>query len=135
MNQLYLIGKAGKDAEFHQKDKGCYATFSVCVSEKREDPNQGTIYVPSWFRVVSFGRVAEQVGKQVKKGSDVFIHGKLTASSWEDREGKKRIEYGVTAFSVKVIDRFKAEGSSQGGMNELVQNANQGQNDFDDIPF
>ena len=105
-NRVQLTGNLGKDPEIKNLDKGGkLAKFSMATrdyfinraGEKSEDTQ--------WHYVVAWGKLAEQVEADLKKGSFVSIEGKLVTRSYEDKEGKKRYVTEVVAQDVVLNNR------------------------------
>jgi single-strand DNA-binding protein len=132
MNQIYLIGRSGADAELKYTPNGtAVCNLSIATSEKR-----GETYETTWHRVNIFGKTAEAIGLRIKKGSEVFIQGKLTSRTWDDKNtGQKRTSVEILANWVRLIDR----GAPQGGESPPPSNQGpqfgQGYMDENDIPF
>jgi single-strand DNA-binding protein len=123
MNRITLIGLSGADAELKQSQNGKpYCMFSIATSEKQQD----NTYATTWHRIKMFGKTAETHAPQIKKGSKVFVEGKMQYSEYTDKNGNKKSSADVMAFQVGVI------------MKEPIQQdayANQVPADFGDIPF
>lgn len=106
MNEIYLIGRSGADAELRYTANGtAVLNLSVAVSEKKGDG-----YETSWFKVSAYSKTAETMAQKIKKGSEVFVKGKLVSRSWDDKTtGQKRTSVEVLAQWLRVID--KSEGA------------------------
>ncbi len=102
VNKVILIGRLGQDPEmkFNQQG-GAIANVSMATSEKWKDKNSGEQKEKTeWHRVVFFGKIAEIVGQYVKKGSNIYIEGKLQTRKWQDQSGADRYSTEV------VVDGF-----------------------------
>jgi len=92
VNKVFLLGNLGKDPEVKYTPSGmCVAKFSLATNERQKDRDGNWQDKTEWHNLVAFNKTAEIVAEYVKKGSKVFVEGKLQTSSWDDREsGQKR---------------------------------------------
>ncbi len=87
LNKVILIGNVGRDPEsFGQESK--IAKFSLATTEKTKVNGEAREFT-EWHQVVAYGKMAETVLQYVRKGSKLFIEGKITTKHWEDRTGQK----------------------------------------------
>ena len=93
LNKVFLIGNAGKDPEVHYFDSNTRkATFSLATTDRGFTRADGTV-VPErteWHNIVAWRGLAEIIEKYVRKGTKLFVEGKLTSRSYEDKSGVKR---------------------------------------------
>jgi len=106
VNKVILIGNLGKDPEVrYSPDGSAIANFSLATSESWKDKNTGeTVEKTEWHRVVLFRRLAEIAGEYLKKGSKVFIEGKLQTRKWQDKEGVDRYITEIVARELQMLD-------------------------------
>ena len=92
VNKVILVGTLGKDPEVKRMGNGnSVANLSLATSESWRDKNTGEQKeVTEWHRVVIFGKLAEVAGEYLKKGSQVYIEGKLQTRKWQDQSGADR---------------------------------------------
>ncbi len=92
VNKVILIGNLGKDPEVRYTPGGdAVANITLATSESWKDKNTGEQKEKTeWHRVVFFGKLAEIVGQYLKKGSKVYIEGKLQTRKWQDKNGQDR---------------------------------------------
>ena len=92
LNEVRLIGRVGKDPEVRFAQSGtAFANFSLATSEKWTDKNTGEKKeLTEWSRCSAFGKLAEIIGEYVKKGSLIYVGGRLRTEEWEDKDGIKR---------------------------------------------
>jgi single-strand DNA-binding protein len=90
LNQVSLIGNLGKDPEVKYMPSGdAVANITVATSETWNDKNSGEKKEKTeWHRVVFFGKIAEVVAQYLKKGSKVFVQGKLQTRKWQNNDGQ-----------------------------------------------
>jgi single-strand DNA-binding protein len=92
VNKVILVGNLGKDPEVKYTPSGVpVARFSLATNERYKDKGGEWQDRTEWHSLVAFQRTAEIVGEYVKKGSKVYIEGRLQTSSWEDKQsGEKK---------------------------------------------
>ena len=104
LNRISLIGNVGRDPEVKDYQGNKVASFSLAVNEKIA---RGEGFAPEekvlWFRVTFWGNTADIVEKFVKKGSQVYIDGKLSTSEYSDREGKNRTSLEVRGQTLTLL--------------------------------
>jgi len=118
VNKVILIGNLGKDPEVrYSPNGGAIANVSVATTESWKDKNTGEqVDKTEWHRVVFFRRLAEIVGEYLKKGSKVYIEGKLQTRKWQDKDGQDRYTTEIVANEMQMLD-------SRGGSAEFSQAA------------
>jgi len=98
VNRVILIGNLGKDPEVRRLENGAVvAKFSVATNENYKDKSGEWQTLTEWHDVVAWRSLGERAESQLKKGTPVYIEGKLTHRSWEDQEGNKRRTTEVVA--------------------------------------
>lgn len=141
LNKATLIGNLGKDPEVRYAQSGTpICTLRIGVTERR--PKEGGVWQDQteWFSVVCFGKIAENVGKYLKKGRQVYVEGRLQNRTWEDREGKQRQVTEVVASQVLFLGSAQADFKPQpdhNGYDQQPTEAFDPPTGFveDDIPF
>ena len=114
LNQAQIIGHLGKDPEIRYLPSGeAVANFSIATTEKWKDKNSGEQREETeWHRISVFGRLAEIVGEYLKKGSLVFIQGKIKTRKYTDKDGAERYATEIRAETMKMLG---GRDSNQGG--------------------
>jgi single-strand DNA-binding protein len=150
VNKVILVGNLGKDPEIKYTASGAaIANLTLATSESWNDKQSGEkVEKTEWHRVVAFQRLAEIMGEYLRKGSQVYIEGKLQTRKWQDQNGQDRWTTEVVANDMQMLGARGGEGGGQpqGGGGGFRKNpAPQEQaaakpafdNDFadDDIPF
>ena len=142
VNKVILIGNLGRDPEVrYSPNGGAIANITLATSESWKDKNTGEqVDKTEWHRVVFFRRLAEIVGEYLKKGSKVYIEGKLQTRKWQDKEGNDRYTTEVVANEMQMLDSRGGSTSYNQDETPAAQPASQEQpapaGDFDDdIPF
>ena len=105
VNKVILIGNLGRDPETrNMQDGNPVLNMSIATSESWRDRNSGERRERTeWHRVVFFGRLAEIVAEYLRKGSQVYIEGKLRTRKWQDREGNDRWSTEVVANEMQML--------------------------------
>lgn len=112
-NKVILIGNLTKDPEVKYLPSGTAITnFRIAVNEKYRDRNQEWREETLFIQIETFSRMAETCAQYLKKGSRVFVDGKLREDSWDAQDGTKRSRMVVRAMTVKFMD---SRGSGEGG--------------------
>ena len=152
VNKVILIGRLGNDPEMRYMPSGeAVANLSIATSENWTDKNTGEKREKTeWHRVVAFRRTAEIIGQYTRKGSKLYVEGKLQTRKWTDNNGVDKYITEIIADSVQLLDsrgdgnRGHDDHSSRGGQghqqpqqNNAPQYNPPAQDDFDDptIPF
>lgn len=107
VNKVILIGNIGKDPEVRRLENGAVvASFSLATSETYVDRTTGERRdTTDWHNIVCWRGLAEIVEKYVRKGSKIYIEGKLKTRSWQDREGNTRYTTEVLADELTLLSR------------------------------
>lgn len=104
-NKVTLIGNVGNDIELKSLQNGFVANVSLATSEKYKNKEGQIVVDTEWHKLVFFGKIAELVGKYVKKGSKIAIEGKLKYEEWTDKEiQKKRFTTKIIVSEVLFLD-------------------------------
>jgi single-strand DNA-binding protein len=115
VNKVILIGNLGRDPEVRYMPSGdAVANISIATTETWKDKNGEKQEKTEWHRVAMFGKTAEIAGEYLKKGSQVYIEGRLETRKWTDKEGKERYTTEIRA------DRMQMLGSRSGGSERMA---------------
>lgn len=119
VNKVILVGNLGADPEVRYMPSGAaVAVVRLATSDSWKDKQTGQMQEKTeWHRVVFFNKLAEIVNEYVKKGSKIYIEGKLRTNKWQDNEGKDRYTTEIVASEMNMLD---SRGSSAGSMNDSV---------------
>jgi len=145
INKAIIVGNLGKDPEVRYTQSGSsIANITIATSESWRDKQSGEQKEKTeWHRVVLFGKLAEIAGEYLRKGSQVYVEGKLTTRKWTDQAGveKYTTEIHVNVGGVLQILGGKPESSANNQPQQQRQQAPQSSSseppmDFDDdTPF
>jgi single-strand DNA-binding protein len=138
VNRVIIVGNLGKDPEIRYTSAGKpIANLAVATSETWKDKNTGEKQERTeWHRVTVFDKLAEIVGQYLKKGSKIYLEGKLQTRKWQDKDGQDRYTTEILGSEMKMLSA-KGEGESRAAPAQAASEpARNSGNDFeDDIPF
>lgn len=144
INKVTLIGNLGKDPEVKYMPSGqAVANVTVATSESWKDKTTGEKKEKTeWHNVVFFSRLAEIVGEYLRKGSQVYIEGKLQTRKWQDKQGNDRYTTEIVANEMQMLGGRSGAGApesrpaSSPAQDTPPATSGSSGNDFDDdIPF
>ena len=117
VNKVILLGNLGRDPEVKFTPQGTpVAKFSIATSERYKDKEGNWQERTEWHNIVLWQRLAEIAGEYLKKGSKVYIEGRLQTSSWDDREsGQKKYRTEVIGNDLVLIGGRGDSGGEEGG--------------------
>jgi len=114
VNKVFLLGNVGKDPEIRATAGGMtIASFTLATADRQKDATGNWVDKTEWHNLVAFQRTAEIVRDYVKKGTQLFIEGKIQQRSWDDKEsGQKRYK---TEILVNELSLLGKPGGGEGG--------------------
>lgn len=132
VNKVILIGNLGADPEVrYTQNQQAMANLSVATSETWKDKNTGEQRENTeWHRIVCYRRLAEIAGEYLKKGSKVYIEGRLQTRKWQGQDGQDRYTTEIVCNEMQMLDSRGGGGGdfqSQGGYQNQPQGGFQGQ--------
>jgi single-strand DNA-binding protein len=104
VNKVILVGNLGRDPEMRYAPSGdAIANFGLATTDTWKDKSGEKQEKTEWHRVVMFGKVAEIAGEYLKKGSAVYIEGRLQTRKWTDKEGHERYTTEIVADRMQML--------------------------------
>jgi single-strand DNA-binding protein len=105
INKVILVGNLGKDPEIRYTASGAaIANITIATSESWRDKTSGEKQEKTeWHRVVFFSRLAEIVGEYLRKGSQVYVEGRLQTRKWQDKDGQDRYTTEIVANEMQML--------------------------------
>ena len=105
INKAILIGNLGNDPDIRYTASGtAIANISLATAESWRDKNTGEQQERTeWHRIVFFGRLAEVVGEYLRKGSQIYVEGRIQTRKWQDKEGNDRYSTEVVANEMQML--------------------------------
>lgn len=137
VNKVILLGNLGKDPEVKFLPSGqAVANFSIATSDRYKDKAGEWQERTEWHNVAAYARTAEIVRDYVKKGSKIYIEGRLTTRSWDDKDtGKKVYRTEIIVNDLVLLSgRGEGEGGSGGGSYGGSRQSSGGQASSDQRP-
>ena len=134
VNKAILLGNLGKDPEIRRLDEGrAVANFSIATSESYKNKAGEKVTNTEWHNIVLWSPLAEIAENYLKKGSQVYIEGKISNRSYEDKEGVKKYISEVVGRDITLLGR--APESQQQNDSSSTENDNPEAVQEDDLPF
>lgn len=117
LNKVMLIGNVGKDPEVRYLDGNAkVASFTLATTERYKDRNSGeTKENTEWHNIVAWRVLADTVEKYVKKGSQLYIEGRIRTRQWTDQSGNKRYSTEIMADNLQLLGRKEGSAAPQSG--------------------
>ena len=146
VNKVFLLGNVGKDPEIRNTAGGMtIASFTLATADRQKDQAGNWTDKTEWHNLVAFSRTAEIVRDYVKKGTQIFVEGKIQTRSWDDKEsGQKRYKTEILVNELSLLGGGAGRQGGEGGgyarssppaaSSSQPDYADQGITD-DDIPF
>jgi len=118
VNKVILVGNLGRDPETRFSPEGAaFTNFSIATTDTWKDKGSGEKQERTeWHRISTFGRLAEICGEYLKKGSQVYLEGRLQTRKWTDKEGQERYTTEVIADRMQMLG--SRQGAGGGAMND-----------------
>ena len=138
LNQVQVIGHLGRDPEVRYAPSGdAIASFSVAATEKWKSKAGDQQEHTEWFRCVAHGRLGEVCGEYLKKGTQVYVQGKLRTRKWQDKDGADRQSTEMIVSTMQMLGG-KSSGATGGDAPQapairLQQQPRQPQRPADDL--
>jgi single-strand DNA-binding protein len=127
VNKVILVGNLGKDPELKYTPGGqAVATFSLATSERFNDKSGQRQDRTEWHNIVVWGKQAETANQYLKKGRTVYIEGRITTRSWDDKDGVKKYRTEIVAQSFQFIG---GNGGGGGSSNSSAGSSNSSHSD------
>src|SRR5256885_10247268 len=115
VNKVILVGRLGRDPETRYTGSGqAVANFSLATDESYKDRNGERQKRTEWHKIVVWGKQAEIAQQYLKKGSLIFIEGRIQSREWQDKEGQKRTSFEIVASNFRMLGG-RAEGAAAAG--------------------
>jgi single-strand DNA-binding protein len=104
VNKVILVGRLGRDPETRYTGGGqAVANFSIATDETYKDRNGEKQKRTEWHKIVVWGKQAEIAQQYLKKGSLLFLEGRIQSREWQDKEGQKRTSFEIVASNFRML--------------------------------
>jgi single-strand DNA-binding protein len=138
INKVILVGNLGADPDTRYMPNGKAVTnIRIATSESWKDKQTGDVQERTeWHSVVAYEKLAEIIGEYTRKGSQVYIEGKLHTRKWQDKEGKDRYTTEIIAQQMQMLGgKTQGERQARPQQERSAPPADDGGGFDDDIPF
>ncbi|MGE4567570.1 MAG: single-stranded DNA-binding protein [Bacteroidales bacterium] len=139
VNKVVLVGRVGKDPDIRYFDSNvANATFSLATSEFYKDKKGETVRTTEWHNIVLWRNQALLAEKYIRKGSLIYLEGRIRSRSYDDKEGNKRYITEILGDVIQLLDK-RPDGESDGSFSpreasESREKPVQQQGGFNDAP-
>ncbi len=132
VNKVILVGRLGRDPETRYTSSGqAVANFSLATDETYKDRAGERQKRTEWHKIVVWGKQAEIAQKYLRKGSLIFIEGRIQSREWQDRENNKRTSFEIVATNFRMLGSRADSARGEGAQPEAAQAAAAGGADFE----
>ena len=116
VNKVILVGRLGRDPETRYTGSGqAVCNFSMATDETFKDRNGERQKRTEWHKIVLWGKQAEIAQQYLKKGSQIYLEGRIQTREWTDKEGQKRTSYEIVGNNFRMLDsRASSMGAGAG---------------------
>jgi single-strand DNA-binding protein len=147
VNKAIIIGNLGKDPEMRYMPSGdAICNFSLATTDSWKDKNGEKQEKTEWHRISMFGKLAEIAGEYLKKGSQVYVEGRIQTRKWTNKEGQDQYTTEIVADKMQMLGGRSGGGgnsfevvekpsSSAGSAKQAAKGGGDFDNFEDDIPF
>jgi single-strand DNA-binding protein len=141
INKVILVGNLGQDPEVkYMPSGGAVCNVSLATTDSWKDKTSGERQERTeWHRVVFFHRLAEIAGEYLRKGSQVYVEGRLQTRKWQDKDGQERYTTEIIASEMQMLGGrsggFDQSSTSPSGPSQARREESPSDDFDDDIPF
>ena len=136
VNKVILVGNLGKDPEVRYLDSGvAVANFSLATTENYKNKQGEKVSQTEWHNIVLWRGLAEVAEKWLKKGSSVYIEGKIRTNKWEDKEGNTRYNTEILADNMTMLGNRIHSDVSDKNDSKTSSEIKSVNDENDDLPF
>jgi single-strand DNA-binding protein len=137
VNKVILVGNLGKDPEVKYLDSGvAVANFSLATTENYKNKEGERVSQTEWHNIVLWRGLAEVAEKWLKKGSSVYIEGKIKTRKWEDKDGNTRYNTEILADNMTMLGgKSNADSTSPTSSESTTTATKPSEDTADDLPF
>ncbi|HUX73043.1 MAG TPA: single-stranded DNA-binding protein [Steroidobacteraceae bacterium] len=135
VNKVILVGNLGADPETRSMPSGMTVTnIRIATSESWKDKASGALQERTeWHHIALFGRLGEIAAEYLRKGSQVFVEGKLRTRKWQDKQGNDRYTTEIIADNMQMLGARSGGAAASGGAERAAAGAN-ARDDYDQSP-
>ena len=136
LNKVLIIGNLGADPDLRYMPNGTpVCNISVATTESWKDKDGNLQERTEWHRMVSYRRLAEIIGQNLKKGSQAYFEGRLQTRKWQDERGEDRYVTEIVIEEMQMLDRKQSAPSQHDEPQQApAQSPHPAPNDYDNVP-
>ena len=124
VNKVILVGNLGRDPETrYMPDGGAITNISIATTSTWKDKSGEKQEATEWHRISFFGKLAEIAGEYLKKGSQVYVEGKLRTRKWQDKDGVDKYTTEVIADAMQMLGGRQGLGGEGGGAGDYAKSS------------
>ena len=136
VNKVFLLGRLARDPEIRYTQNGsAIANMTVATDESFTGSDGNKVERTEWHRVTVFGKMAENCGNYLGKGSLVHVEGSLQTRKWQDQNGQDRYTTEIKAQRVQFLDRRDQDGGQQRQGRQQQTRGSEQEYQNQDVPF
>ena len=140
LNKAMLIGNVGNDPEvrYLNNEQGKVASFRLATTERYKDRNGEVKENTEWHQIVAWNKTADIVEKFVKKGSQLYVEGKITTRKWTDKDGNDRFSTEIRVEGIQLLGKKENATTAPSARQEVESpsfKALKEDDPKDDLPF
>ena len=137
INKVIIVGNLGRDPEVrYTADNSAIANVSIATTDRYKDKTTGEQKeITEWHRVVFFNRLGEIAAEHLKKGSQVYIEGRLRTRKWTDKDGAEKYSTEIIADQLQMLGGRAGEASNAAPVHSAPRQSKPVDDLEDDIPF
>lgn len=138
VNKVIVLGRLGRDPDLkYTTGNAAICACSVATSRRYKDANGQPKEETEWHRIVFFGRQAELVNQYLRKGSNVYVEGRLRTRKWQGQDGQEKSTTEIIAEQMQFVDgKTQGSNSNDGGFESAPRKPQSSQSPWDeDIAF
>jgi single-strand DNA-binding protein len=114
VNKVIIVGNVGRDPELRYTQSGQpVASFSIATNERFKDKDGNWKDRTEWHRIVAWARLAEICGEYLRKGSQVYVEGRLQTRKWTDKDGNERYSTEIRGDRMQMLGGRAAGGGAE----------------------
>jgi len=136
VNKVILVGNLGQDPDLRRMPNGdAVAQITVATSEVWKDQQGQKQERTEWHRCVVYRKLAEIVGQYLKKGSKVYLDGRLRTRKWQDQSGQERFTTEIVVIELQMLDSKPVSGQGQQPAHQGTPQGQPQPNTYNEPPF
>ncbi len=136
VNKVILIGNLGKDPEVRSIESGAkVASFPLATNETYKGKDGAKVEQTEWHNIVVWRGLAELAEKYLRKGSQIYLEGRIKTRSWDDKDGNKRYITEIVGDNMTFLGKPMGEGDSQKTPPPVNEDYSPAAAEDEDLPF